>query len=104
MAKFSLRCSMGDHLVPQHIAFHTMGAVFQGGLCERCGAMLQRRFLKNAWTEEIEHETHTELRGFDVSDLEDQGYVVIGLATMQAAWEAGKIKEEGYPPSPLSTE
>ena len=78
-----LRCFFGIHSIRKNSAFYTMGAVFAGGFCTACGDFKQGKFLGNVWTEEIKHETHTELKGFDISFATEQGYTVKPLELLE---------------------
>ncbi len=74
----ALRCLAGIHCVPQNWCFEECAAIFEGGICPRCGKLKQGKFLGNLWTEEVETEYGIELRGSNISSVTDQGYVFKG--------------------------
>ncbi len=89
--KKNFRCLIGLHNVPPNIAFEEHFAVFEGGICPKCGKLIQRKFIQNTWTEEVPTDWGIELRGFDTSIAKSRGYTVIPLSYMEFLWERGKL-------------
>ncbi len=72
----SLKCVLFGHSVPLNSAFECQMAVFKGGLCSRCGKLVQGEFLGNCWTKEEKTEKGITLSGYDVSFATKQGFYV----------------------------
>lgn len=78
MTKRGVACFMGVHRVPKNSIFEAYGAIFKGGLCQKCGRLAQGKFLYNSWAGEVEGETSVQLIGTNpqlAADINSGKYV-----------------------------
>lgn len=66
-------CVFLGHALPDKSAFESIGALFEGGICTRCGGLSQGKFLGNVWTSEKEEDGVIILEGYDLSKAFERG-------------------------------